>query len=541
MDKGNGIQEERLEIQNVLKAMNWEARLEEARARRKEVLAQRQPDDDKAEALKARLSAANSSRNVALETVESVQESIEESVQEVALAGGGKPRPAPVVVFPVRQLSVEEPAFAFEAAVAQTKLPPASQPVADVTPESNVKGRLALGLGIGLGIGLSMLVGVILIGSRPGVSVADAPTVTAEATLTVAEPATTQEAPVVAEAPAVATVSEAAESTSQVTETSFTTTAPVVSDNDPIPLSQVTFVAAQIEVPELAASVASPSRQIAFLVAPNAQDGGPEISASSPRPDFEIQGSEIGSALTTDKPAVAHVSQPDTLQDELRTPAHLKLLSTPEQDLQLAMAAISPPETPSFLSEGVQDLPEGSVLAQPESVLRPVSRPVASRVALPSELFEILPDTPVDGVVNPQNPDSITDPRLPGAEGYIVRVSVPVTVPDEKVEQLVAKVRETGVSLRPVSRVNFKVSKNQVRFFFAEDATSAKAIAERVGAEARDFTSFRPSPPTGTIEVFLAGDGKRVAPRKKRKSRFQSDVDRLRDRVIKSLRSGDYL
>jgi hypothetical protein len=67
-----------------------------------------------------------------------------------------------------------------------------------------------------------------------------------------------------------------------------------------------------------------------------------------------------------------------------------------------------------------------------------------------------------------------------------------------------AAVTEAGLDLTGTSIVRFGVAESEVRFFHEGDAAQAARIAQRVGARPRDFSAYRPAPPPGTLEVWLA-------------------------------------
>jgi hypothetical protein len=97
-------------------------------------------------------------------------------------------------------------------------------------------------------------------------------------------------------------------------------------------------------------------------------------------------------------------------------------------------------------------------------------------------------------------------PPIPGAEGLALRVIAPGTVPPDETEALVARLGELGIGDARVTPVRFKVSETHVRYYHREDAAAAEALASVLGTEARDHTAFRPRPPDGTVEVFVAGE-----------------------------------
>jgi hypothetical protein len=75
----------------------------------------------------------------------------------------------------------------------------------------------------------------------------------------------------------------------------------------------------------------------------------------------------------------------------------------------------------------------------------------------------------------------------------------------------------------------------------------ARAIADIVGARMRNFTTFSPRPPVGTVEIWLAGSAQRPTAARARAPATQQSTPQdqalllLRDKLVKSLRRGDHL
>ena len=127
------------------------------------------------------------------------------------------------------------------------------------------------------------------------------------------------------------------------------------------------------------------------------------------------------------------------------------------------------------------------------------------------------------------------DAALPGADRYTALLNAPTRLPEAKVEIVAANLRETGISLRPVHRVNFKVGADQVRFYHPEDSGLAASIAELIGAQARDFTDFRPLPPAGNIEIYLAGSGSRATRKQPQAVEPVAALRSLRNKIVRTL------
>ena len=124
-------------------------------------------------------------------------------------------------------------------------------------------------------------------------------------------------------------------------------------------------------------------------------------------------------------------------------------------------------------------------------------------------------------------------------------VHAPAGLKQEVLDGVVSAFQEAGFDIGPPKRVAFSISKTNVRFFHTEDGAGARALAEAIGGISRDFTSFRPSPKAGTIEVYLAGKSGR-----RRSTGGQtggatggrnSALINLRNRLVESLKRGDHL
>lgn len=138
-----------------------------------------------------------------------------------------------------------------------------------------------------------------------------------------------------------------------------------------------------------------------------------------------------------------------------------------------------------------------------------------------------------------------TRPAGPLFEGRLV-VHAPQSVSDEAFQEVLDQLTEAGYPIADSSRVPFTIKQDNIRYFHAADADLAGAIAEDLGARLRDFTSFSPAPPTGTIEIWLSGRGADPAATKTRRasgtrpSGDQQLLD-LRSRILQQLRNGDHL
>lgn len=127
-----------------------------------------------------------------------------------------------------------------------------------------------------------------------------------------------------------------------------------------------------------------------------------------------------------------------------------------------------------------------------------------------------------------------------------VILHAPESVADDALAEAVARLGAAGVPVGAPSRVDFTVAESNVRYFHTADAEAAAAVAEAIGARLRDFTSFAPAPPDGTIEVWLAGRGaSSAASARASTTRTRGTQDprllNLRNRILQQLRNGDHL
>ena len=131
--------------------------------------------------------------------------------------------------------------------------------------------------------------------------------------------------------------------------------------------------------------------------------------------------------------------------------------------------------------------------------------------------------------------------------GFDVRVHAPLSWPEGKLNELTAALRDTGYSIRTPVRVNFNISGDNVRYFHASDAEAARVLSAVVGGQVRDFTTYAPSPPVGTVEIWLAGNSplrnvaRPSAPAAKPSGSQDLALLFLRNQLVESLRRGDHL
>lgn len=124
----------------------------------------------------------------------------------------------------------------------------------------------------------------------------------------------------------------------------------------------------------------------------------------------------------------------------------------------------------------------------------------------------------------------------------------PTNVSEEKIADNAEFLSATGFPVASVNRVDFRVSKNHVRYYNASDEKVARAIAAEIGGAARDFTYLRNAPPPGQVEIWLQGNSKAVRAATGTQRQPVSAAQRraaakaqLEQRLVNSLRRGDHL
>ncbi len=124
---------------------------------------------------------------------------------------------------------------------------------------------------------------------------------------------------------------------------------------------------------------------------------------------------------------------------------------------------------------------------------------------------------------------------------YRIIFSAPSGVAKDRLEAIMGALRSTGYPLEKPRRVGFTVSRTNLRYFHPEDRQAAELLAAAVGGKVRDFTNFRPSPKPGTIEIWLKGQPARGTRRARAGSGRNAELQRLRQKILQSLRRGDVL
>ena len=70
-----------------------------------------------------------------------------------------------------------------------------------------------------------------------------------------------------------------------------------------------------------------------------------------------------------------------------------------------------------------------------------------------------------------------------------------------------AMVTTEEVEVASISIAKFSIVQSEVRFFHQADAVAATRIAQDMRIKARDFSTYKPTPDKGTLEIWLADEG----------------------------------
>ncbi len=149
----------------------------------------------------------------------------------------------------------------------------------------------------------------------------------------------------------------------------------------------------------------------------------------------------------------------------------------------------------------VADAPQRAVI-QPETATPEPSGDV-SAPPRPATLRDEPAEAPPAPAARPDTA-SAADPFVE-ADPLRVTILAPARVDPELAETIASGVTDDGHDLVRIRDVDFSISERNVRYFHDADRASAARMAERYDAELRDFTWFRPRPVEGTAELWLAG------------------------------------
>jgi hypothetical protein len=150
-------------------------------------------------------------------------------------------------------------------------------------------------------------------------------------------------------------------------------------------------------------------------------------------------------------------------------------------------------------------------IAEPSRIIAPASVPPAGIPSAEGHFVAVtapLPDLARPDPISFDRPVAAqaSSPNTPLARyTQTVFLHAPTSLAEAEVEGVFAALTGAGFAVEDPRRVGISISRSNVRYFHDVDAVAATRLADEIDAIARDFTSYRPSPPDGTIEVWLAG------------------------------------
>lgn len=103
---------------------------------------------------------------------------------------------------------------------------------------------------------------------------------------------------------------------------------------------------------------------------------------------------------------------------------------------------------------------------------------------------------------------------------------VPVRTAPDTVRAVREAAAWAGFDLGEAHRQSLTIRNSNVRYFHEADRELAARLADATGADLRDFTGFRPSPPVGTLEFWAAGRAPQAARRPSEQTGFFAGLRR---------------
>lgn len=149
----------------------------------------------------------------------------------------------------------------------------------------------------------------------------------------------------------------------------------------------------------------------------------------------------------------------------------------------------------------------------------------------PAEFRTIQPKA----LLTPPTVDTIADLALDARPDLRISLNVPSRTSSIVLATLRSDAENLGVDVGKPRIVNFPVKSTHVRYFHSTDKDGANVLASAIGANAKDFTYFKPQPPKGYVELWVAGRAKPAATGKN--SGLRRDIRRLGSDIRNALRS----
>ena len=134
-------------------------------------------------------------------------------------------------------------------------------------------------------------------------------------------------------------------------------------------------------------------------------------------------------------------------------------------------------------------------------------------------------------------------PITPATDGVQrpIWIFAPGSVTNEVLERTQTTAEALNLSLQAVNRVNFRISRTQVRYYDRESAEAAVQLAAQIDAVPRDFSTSGIDAQPGTLEVYLAGrstGARSASTASNQRAAPSNNADRLRNSVIDRIRAG---
>lgn len=155
---------------------------------------------------------------------------------------------------------------------------------------------------------------------------------------------------------------------------------------------------------------------------------------------------------------------------------------------------IRAPSRPPDVATGNETSPRVAPVSDPDSSL------LDQVTALSSVIFERAP------LIAEQARDAL---RVPG-RSLDLTILVPTRAEEQVATQFAQDATRRGHSIASIKEVNVSISTRNMRYFHQADRAEAERLAKIYGAEVRSFTWFTPKPSAGTVELWL--EGRAVAP-----------------------------
>ena len=93
-----------------------------------------------------------------------------------------------------------------------------------------------------------------------------------------------------------------------------------------------------------------------------------------------------------------------------------------------------------------------------------------------------------------------------------ISVNIPENVPTDRYQSVIALFDGNVLSADVIATTPFDIATTHVRYYHAVDRGAAEELATLFDAEARDFTSYLPSPDKGFLELWISGEGASPVP-----------------------------